>query len=149
VLKVVVRVPVAKPHAVRMTLYRWRPLPMTSNASVLHITTPQRWFPIEEEMGASVTLSTDQLEKCTRVRGLHFCTAATARYSAGQGSCLQALWAESVEDIKSRCPIALLPLSPQIWRAGNGTFLTTAEGTTDVAIRSWEVGGQHEAEQGH
>jgi hypothetical protein len=64
-----------------------------------------------------------------------FCTAATARYSAGQGSCLQALWAESVEDIKSRCPIALLPLSPQIWRAGNGTFLTTAEGTTDVAIR--------------
>jgi hypothetical protein len=57
-----------------------------------------------------------------------------ARYSAGQGSCLQVLWAESVEDIKSRCPIALLPLSPQIWRAGNGTCLTTAEGTTDVAI---------------
>jgi hypothetical protein len=28
-----------------------------------------------------------------------------------------------------------LPLSPQIWRAGNGTFLTTEERTTDVAIR--------------
>jgi hypothetical protein len=80
-------------------------------------------------------LSTNQLEKCTRVRGSHFCTAATARYSTGQGLCLQALWAESVEDIKSRCPIALLPLSPQILRAGNGTFLTTAEATTDVAIR--------------
>jgi hypothetical protein len=77
-------------------------------------------------------LSTNQLEKCTRVRGLRFCTAATARYSAGQGSCLQALWAESVEDIKSRCPIVLLPLSPQISRAGNGTFLTTAETSTDV-----------------
>jgi hypothetical protein len=49
--------------------------------------------------------------------------------------CLQALWAENVEDIKSRCPISLLPLSPQIWRAGNGTFLTTAEALTDVAIR--------------
>jgi hypothetical protein len=136
VLKLVVTVPVAKPHTVRMMLYRWRPLPMMSNASVLHITTPQRWFAIEEETGASMTLSTDQLEKCTVVRGLHFCTSATARYSAGQGSCLQALWAESVKVIKSICPIALLPLSPQIWRAGNGTFHTTAEGTTDVAIRS-------------
>jgi hypothetical protein len=135
VLKLVVTIPVAKPHTVRMTLYRWRPLPMMSNASVLHITTPQRWFAIEKRTGASMTLSTNQLDKCTRVRGSHFCTATTARYSAGQGSCLQALWAESVEDIKSRCPIALLPLSPQIWRAGNNSFLTMGEGTTDVAIR--------------
>jgi hypothetical protein len=108
---------------------------MMSNMSVLHITTTQRWLAIEEETGASMTLSTNQLEKCTQVRGSHFCTAATARYLAGQGSCLQALWAESVEDIKSRCPFMLLPLSPQIWRAGNGTVLTTAESTTDVAIR--------------
>jgi hypothetical protein len=32
-------------------------------------TTTQRWFAIKEETGASMTLSTDQLEKCTRVRG--------------------------------------------------------------------------------
>jgi hypothetical protein len=135
VLKIVVKIPVSKPHAVRMTLYRWLPLPLMSNASVLHITTPQRWFAIEEETGLSMTLSSNQLEKCTRIRGTHFCTAATARYLAGQGSCLQALWAESVADIKSRCPITLLPLSPQIWRAGNSTFLVTARRSTDVAVR--------------
>jgi hypothetical protein len=49
-----------------MTLYRWRLLPMMmSNASILHITTPQRWFWVEEETGASMRLSMDQLEKCT------------------------------------------------------------------------------------
>jgi hypothetical protein len=136
-LKLVVTVPVAKPQAVRMTLYGWRPLQMMSNVSFIHITTPQRWFAIEEETGALMTLSTDQLEKCTRVRGLHFCTAATVRYSAGQGSCLQALWAEC-RGHQEQMPIALLPLSPQIWSTGNGTFLTTAEGTTDVAIRCLE-----------
>jgi hypothetical protein len=65
VLKLVLTIPVAKLYAVRMTLYRWRPLPMMSNASVLHITTTQRWFAIEEEKGASMTLSTNQLKKCT------------------------------------------------------------------------------------
>jgi hypothetical protein len=121
VLKLVVTVPVAKPHEVRMTLYRWRQLPMMSNASVLHITSVDD---VEYRPAGEVHPS-------KRI----VCTAATAKYSAGQGSCLQALWAESVEDIKSRCPIALLPLSPQIWRAGNGTFLTTAEATTDMVIR--------------
>jgi hypothetical protein len=36
---------------------------------------------------------------------------------------------------QEQMPYRLLPLSPQIWRAGNSTFLTTAEATTDVAIR--------------